>query len=139
MKNILVRFQHEGDSAAHLCNPANLTKDEMKQSAPFRMLDAENSDGLRELADYLDQRAEDANAHDFVGCHRLLAKLLFDHLGLVSAGQVMYGIAEHGGLNGMNGVCGANSAFKKLKVSPPWNEWKIAPKAERGTKKRGGK
>lgn len=86
---------------------------------------------LEMLANFCDQGAENTNAHDFVGSHRLLAALLFRRLGRETATAIMREIAELGGLDGMNGICGADSAYEELGLTEPWKDWELkeAPKA----------
>lgn len=91
------------------------------------MVSADTRDAtLEELADLCDQCAENVNAHDFVGVHRLLAALLQRELGRDGAKVVMRHIAELGGLDGMNGICGQDNAFADLGVPEPWQDWKLA-------------
>jgi hypothetical protein len=80
---------------------------------------------LEQLADLCDQEAESENAHDFVGAHRLLAALLFRRLGRETATAIMREVAELGGLDGMNGICGTDGAYADLGIAWPWKDWKL--------------
>lgn len=80
---------------------------------------------IEDLADFCDLGAESANAHDFVGAHRLLAALLHKHCGREKATAVMREIAELGGLDEMNGVCEKPTGFEALGVAEPWKGWKL--------------
>lgn len=82
---------------------------------------------LEQLADMCDLEAESANAHDFVGSHRLLAALLYRHVGRERATAILREVAELGGLDGMNGVCTDGDAFKELGIAGPWKEWRLLP------------
>ena len=50
------------------------------------------------IGEALDQHAEGANCHQFVGCHLKLAELLHREVG-ASAKKIMIKIAENGGLH----------------------------------------
>lgn len=88
-------------------------------------LDPDTNFSLEELADLCDQQAEQINAHDFVGSHRLLAALLYREVGRESATRIMRQISEMGGLNGMNGICSNQAAFTELGITEPWKEWAL--------------
>lgn len=51
------------------------------------------------VADFLDQHAEDRNRHDFVGCHQGLMSLLTFHLKPVKVREIMLAVLEAGGLD----------------------------------------
>lgn len=80
---------------------------------------------LEDLADFCDLGAESANAHDFVGAHRLLAALLHKHVGRQKATEILREIAELGGLDEMNGVCEKPTGFAALSVPEPWKDWHL--------------
>ena len=71
---------------------------------------------IEEIAELMDRDAEDCNAHDFAGVHRLLAAVLLKDFQPTTSisetwknNQVKYfmvKIAMRGGLHSMNGVCG---------------------------------
>jgi hypothetical protein len=65
------------------------------------------------LAAYLDQTAENCNAHDFCGAHRALAALLVKVNGKTAAQKAFVMLAKVGGLHGMTGVAGAEPGPKK--------------------------
>lgn len=54
------------------------------------------------IANICDQNAELLNHHSFVGTHRILAALLNNIVGESDTHKIMFGIAEYGGLDGMN-------------------------------------
>jgi hypothetical protein len=54
------------------------------------------------IAEFLDQDAENRNAHDFCGVH---VKLLVMLKVYSCAKAIMLQLAERGGLQGLNGVC----------------------------------
>jgi hypothetical protein len=62
---------------------------------------------LAALAEYLDQTAENCNAHDFCGAHRALAVVLTKAVGAAKARAAFVLLAKVGGLHGMTGVAGA--------------------------------
>src|ERR1700730_8405924 len=66
---------------------------------------------LKALADFCDQQAGSRNNGEYVGTHRILAMLLYKTAGLEEATRIMHEIAEYGGLDGMSGVGGEESAF----------------------------
>jgi hypothetical protein len=76
---------------------------------------------LEELVQLCDHDAEDRNAHDFCGAHRLLGALLFRRYGRESA--TMREIAMFGGLQGMGGVCTEGDAYKELGVGRAGHDW----------------
>lgn len=84
---------------------------------------------LEAMAQLLDERAENCNAHDFVCCHRGLAAVLFQVLGREAATKVMRRLVNYDGLHGMIGVCGEGDverAEKELKVPlQDWSDWKL--------------
>lgn len=82
---------------------------------------------LEAVADFLDQDAEDCNAHDFVRCHRGLAALLAKEGGRELATAALRRLADFGGLHGMNGVCGRGDPranFKALGVPLGGGDWR---------------
>jgi hypothetical protein len=81
---------------------------------------------LEMLADFCDQNAESCNAHEYVGAHRILACVLHCE-GRELATRIMRIIAEHGGLNGMNGMFGEQSAFTEFGINEPWKDWELKP------------
>jgi hypothetical protein len=81
---------------------------------------------LEQLADLCDNQAEQINAHDYVGTHRLLAAVLYRHVGRETATAILRDIAELGGLHAMNGVCGEPDAYGELGVPEPWKEWDLS-------------
>lgn len=89
------------------------------------ILDEHPSATLEALADMCDQGAESTNAHDYVGTHRILAALLHHRLGREQATTIMREITEYGGLDGMSGVAGKDSAFKDFGIEDCWHDWKL--------------
>src|SRR5512134_207156 len=71
---------------------------------------------LEELVELCDHDAENRNAHDFCGVHRLLGAVLFRRYGRESATATMAEIALLGGLQGMAGVCSEGDAYEELNV-----------------------
>ena len=61
---------------------------------------------IEALASYLDQDAENINAHDYCGAHRRLAALLHQMIGHTRTWKVLWKLVEYRGLHGMVGVCG---------------------------------
>ena len=78
---------------------------------------------LEELIHLCDHDAEDRNAHDFCGAHRLLAAVLYKRYGRASATATMLEIALFGGLQGMAGVCSDGDAYKALGVGKAGHDW----------------
>lgn len=78
---------------------------------------------LEELVELCDRDAENINAHDFVGCHRLLGRVLFERAGRHTATQIMRFIAERRGLHGLNGVCGIPDSYGELDVGTNGRDW----------------
>jgi hypothetical protein len=100
------------------CRPAFLTDapDDYAEDPGYATRAATAADLTPALvADYLDQRAEDVNAHDFVGAHRALAVLLRKTVGGGAAAKVMRKLLEFEGLHGLTGVCGAGDSAKAEK------------------------
>jgi hypothetical protein len=116
----IIRVLRQGDAVSYLTYEDTLdSSDRVIEGAP----------SLEELADLCDLQAEQRNNHDYVGVHRLLAVLLYRQIGREAATTAIFWIAEHGGLDGMNGVGGAtrhfDSAFSELGVPDPWKVWKL--------------
>lgn len=84
------------------------------------------SSTLEELADFCDGNAEARNGYDHVGCHRILAALLFNQVGRETSTRIMREIAEYGGLDGMVGVSGDTPAFKDFGIPDCWEEWELS-------------
>lgn len=80
---------------------------------------------LEELAELCDQGAEARNDHEYIGAHRLLAALLFRKLGREIATEIMFEIAEYGGLDYMVGMDGQKPAYEDFGIKKPWYEWKL--------------
>src|SRR3990167_978191 len=79
---------------------------------------------LERMADLLDLKAEDINAHDFVCCHRGLAALLNQEVGREAATRVMRRIVNYEGLQGMVGVCGAgDTKLASQELGVPLDSW----------------
>jgi hypothetical protein len=78
---------------------------------------------LEELVDLCDHDAENKNAHDFCGSHRLLGAILFRRYGRESATDTMREIALFGGLQGMSGVCSDGDAYEELGVGENGRDW----------------
>lgn len=82
-----------------------------------------NDATLEELVELCDHDAEDCNAHDFCGSHRLLAGLLHRHLGRGKATEILLDVARYGGQHGMGGVCRSGDAYADLKVGKCGYDW----------------
>lgn len=78
---------------------------------------------LEELVALCDHDAENRNAHDFCGTHRLLGAILFRSYGRESATKTMLEIALHGGLQGMSGVCQEGDAYMEYGVGKAGHDW----------------
>lgn len=78
---------------------------------------------LEELVGLCDHDAENCNAHDFCGTHRLLGAVLFKQYGRDSATATMREIALLGGLHGMSGVCRRDDAYEELGVGECGHDW----------------
>src|SRR5579864_7274182 len=78
---------------------------------------------LEELVRLCDQMAENRNAHDFVGVHRLLGAVLFRQYGRMAATRTMMEIASLGGLDRMNGVACDEDAYAELGVGESGRDW----------------
>lgn len=78
---------------------------------------------LEELAGLCDHAAENCNAHEFCGTHRLLGSVLFRQYGRASATATMLEIARMGGLHGMSGICSKGDAYKELGVGRCGHDW----------------
>jgi hypothetical protein len=77
---------------------------------------------LEELANHCDMEAEQANYHDFVGVHRLLATLLYKEVGRIKAHAILLHIAEYGGLHNMHE---SKQAFIELGIEDCWGDWSL--------------
>lgn len=80
---------------------------------------------LEELADFSDRKAESRNNHAFTGTHRILAAFLHKKPGRVQATEIMQGIAEYGGLDGMSGIGGQPSAFADFGIKDGGDDWSL--------------
>ena len=78
---------------------------------------------LEALVSLCDRAAEDCNAHDFVGTHRLLGAVLHSLHGRKKATETMLFIAEREGLHGMSGLCGREDAYGELGVGELGRDW----------------
>lgn len=79
---------------------------------------------LEQLVGLCDHDAENINAHDFCGTHRLLGAILFRRLGREVATRVMRDIAERRGLHGMAGICGTQDSYASLGVGEDGHDWR---------------
>lgn len=77
---------------------------------------------LEELVRLCDQDAEDRNAHDFCGIHRLLGAVLYRRYGRDSATETMLDIAQFGGIHGMGGFFDGD-AYAELGVGQAGHDW----------------
>jgi hypothetical protein len=87
---------------------------------------------LEAMADMLDQDAESANAHEFCGCHRALAALVYQESGRDAATRVMRRLVDFDGLQGVVGACGCGpsekTVAKALGVSMNSSKkWRLGP------------
>lgn len=78
---------------------------------------------LEEIVRVCDYDAENCNAHDFVGTHRLLGSLLFRTVGREKATEIFHKIATFGGLHSMAGLSGRKSAYVALGVGQEGRDW----------------
>jgi len=78
---------------------------------------------LEELVELCDHDAENCNAHDFCGSHRLLGALLHRHLGRDMATRIMLDVASYGGQHGMGGICRSGDAYGDLDVGRVGHDW----------------
>jgi hypothetical protein len=78
---------------------------------------------LEELVQLCDHDAEDRNAHEFCGAHRLLAAVLYSRYRRESATATMLEIALLGGLQGMTGICSKGDAYEELGVGEFGHDW----------------
>lgn len=96
---------------------------------------AEKDLTLEVMADFLDQDAENINAHDFVGAHRGLAALLYQEVGRTKATRVLRRLVNYRGLHGMVGVCGrGDPGTASLELGVPLGtgrdeQWSLGPTA----------
>jgi hypothetical protein len=83
---------------------------------------------LEQLAGHCDGQAENRNAHNYVNAHKVLAGLLHRTLGRDPATNVMLGIAQRGGLDGMNGMGGEPDSFEEFGLTGDGNfyDWKLS-------------
>lgn len=65
-----------------------------------------NDLAIAAVAEFLDQDAENCNAHDFAGVHKKLAALLIQIVGRKNAKEVMTRLCAYQGLHGIDGVAG---------------------------------
>lgn len=73
----------------------------MRDDYPVSRLATDDDIGLESLADMLDQDAENANMHDFVGCHRKLGGIILRRTNRSIATEVLRDLADVGGLQGL--------------------------------------
>ena len=85
--------------------------------------DAGSAATAEALASLCDRAAEDCNAHEFCGTHRLLGALLCRRHGRVEATKTLLFIAERGGLHRMSGVGCDEDAFEELGVGECGKDW----------------
>jgi len=78
---------------------------------------------LEDLVKYCDRDAENCNAHDFCGAHRLLGRVLYDHVGRDKATEIMLAIAKMEGLQGMTGTCKRFDHYQTLNVGTAGTDW----------------
>jgi hypothetical protein len=60
---------------------------------------------VERMAEILDVDAEGPNAHDFVGAHAMLAKLLLFEVGEETTKRIFIRLGRYRGLHGLNDVC----------------------------------
>lgn len=78
---------------------------------------------LEELVDLCDHDAENINAHEFCGTHRLMGAVLYHKVGRTAATGIMLDIASRGGLHRMSGVCTRTDSYAELGVGQNGHEW----------------
>jgi len=84
---------------------------------------------IKQLADQMDEAAEDINAHDFVITHRALAILAAQTIGDESTLKLMQALKTERGLPGLTGICGREpkdgTILARLGISENWADWEI--------------
>ena len=114
---------------------------EFKQEEMYEpILDENPTPTLEELANMCDQDAESRNNHSFVGLHKLLSALLFRRFGREMTTEIIYEIAEYGGLDGMQGRGGKHSsAYNDFGLKEDWSEWQLPTILRKGEENDGYK
>ena len=84
--------REEGDESARLASEPSAAYVECKAVKSLADLDS------YDIADYLDQCAENENRHEFVGANAAIAKLIRQQATEVDADAVMLAILKAGGL-----------------------------------------
>lgn len=74
---------------------------------------------LEQLADFLDQKAESSNQHNFIGVHRGLATFLYLSQGRDTATAMLLDIAKLGGLMEL----GEKETLNSLGVEECWHDF----------------
>ncbi len=101
-----------------------LTYEKPNKQAGDRLLSKGGSDAtLEELVGLCDHSAENCNAHDFCGVHRLMGAVLYRKCGRLIATAIMLDIAQRGGLHGMGGICVSGDSYKDLGVGKCGYDW----------------
>ena len=113
----IVKVHYEGDSAPYyvFASPYDDESEIVGRGT--------DSATLEELVDLCDRDAENRNAHDFCGVHRLLGALLYNQTGRPAATALMAWIAQRGGLQGMAGICSDGDAYGELNVGEAGRDW----------------
>lgn len=83
--------REEGEDSPHLTDDS---RGAYESCEPAKVAELDSYD----IADYLDQRAESENRHDFVGVHAAVAKLVRRHADDGAADAVMLDVLRAGGL-----------------------------------------
>lgn len=78
---------------------------------------------LEELVELCDHAAENCNAHEYCGTHRLLGAVLYRKLGRQIATELMLDIATRGGLHGMAGIYSRSDSYGDLDVGKNGHDW----------------
>ncbi len=103
---------------------AYLTYQKPDKKAGDRMLSKGGEDAtLEELVGLCDHDAENCNAHDFCGSHRLLGAVLYRKCGRLIATAIMLEIARRGGQHRMGGIGVSGDSYKDLGVGKCGYDW----------------
>jgi hypothetical protein len=90
---------------------------------------SEIKDTIKRLADEMDGKAEDMNAHDFVITHRALAVLSAATIGDDSTLKLFAALKQEYGLPGLTGICGrkpqGGTILHRFGISEDWGDWQL--------------
>jgi hypothetical protein len=84
---------------------------------------------IKSLAQEMDEKAEDINAHDFVITHRALAVLAHATIGPDATLALMAALKAEKGLPGLTGICGREpregTILARNGIAEDWGDWDI--------------